>query len=147
MVPGSRCMSGNTCSHWKSWTYSWAVMVPRINTRGGRSSFLVRGTTPNGGVDGWASRAAHVTGAAIPNVLQPGAFVWFREDTGAPSEDATCAWMSADEAVGCTRVFLMMWRSSRRLVCRGRTEPCLRVNDIFRIHWSPTPPHNIIRAA
>ncbi|GFU47435.1 sodium-dependent dopamine transporter [Trichonephila clavipes] len=40
-----------------------------------------------------------------------------REDTGAPSEGATCAWMMADEAVGCTRAFLMMWRSSRRLVC------------------------------
>ncbi|GFW66607.1 e3 ubiquitin-protein ligase RNF13 [Trichonephila clavipes] len=44
-----------------------------------QSSFLVRGTTPNGGVDGWASRAAHVMGAAIPNVRQPGAFVWFEK--------------------------------------------------------------------
>ncbi|GFW52192.1 uncharacterized protein TNCV_2426391 [Trichonephila clavipes] len=41
-----------------------------------------------------------------------------REDTGAPSAGATCAWMAADEAVGCTRAFLTMWRSSRRLVCR-----------------------------
>ncbi|GFU16386.1 hypothetical protein NPIL_269491, partial [Nephila pilipes] len=24
-----------------------------------------------------------------------------REDTGPPSESATCAWMAADEAVGC----------------------------------------------
>ncbi|GFU25511.1 uncharacterized protein TNCV_3621111 [Trichonephila clavipes] len=40
-----------------------------------QSSFLVRGTTPNGGVDGWASMAAQQMGAAIPNVLQPGAFV------------------------------------------------------------------------
>ncbi|GFS57067.1 transposable element Tcb1 transposase [Trichonephila clavipes] len=59
-----------------------------------------------------------------------------REDTGAPSEGATCAWMAVDEAVGCTRAFLTMWRSSRRLVCRGRPEPGLRVNDIPRIHWS-----------
>ncbi|GFS98618.1 uncharacterized protein TNCV_2987451 [Trichonephila clavipes] len=29
-----------------------------------------------------------------------------REDTGAPSEGATCAWMTADKAVGCTRAFL-----------------------------------------
>ncbi|GFX70203.1 uncharacterized protein TNCV_4616411 [Trichonephila clavipes] len=29
-----------------------------------------------------------------------------------------------------------MWRSSQRLVCRGRPEPGLRVNDISRIHWS-----------
>ncbi|GFX93063.1 hypothetical protein TNCV_140071 [Trichonephila clavipes] len=39
------------------------------------SSDLVRGTTPKGGVDGWASRAAHVMGDAIPNVLPPGDFV------------------------------------------------------------------------
>ncbi|GFY48646.1 uncharacterized protein TNIN_192381 [Trichonephila inaurata madagascariensis] len=59
-----------------------------------------------------------------------------REDTGAPSEDATCAWMAADEAVGCTREFLTMWRSSRRLVFRGRPEPGLHVKNISRIHWS-----------
>ncbi|GFT38856.1 hypothetical protein TNCV_1585521 [Trichonephila clavipes] len=29
-----------------------------------------------------------------------------------------------------------MWRSSRRLVYRGRSEPGLHVNDITRIHWS-----------
>ncbi|GFT11114.1 uncharacterized protein TNCV_1084661 [Trichonephila clavipes] len=31
-----------------------------------------------------------------------------REDTLASSEGATNAWMAADEAVGCTRVFLTM---------------------------------------
>ncbi|GFY14804.1 uncharacterized protein TNCV_648471 [Trichonephila clavipes] len=36
-----------------------------------------------------------------------------REDTEAPSEGATCAWMVADEAIGCIRAFLTMWRSSR----------------------------------
>ncbi|GFT53300.1 uncharacterized protein TNCV_4233901 [Trichonephila clavipes] len=35
-----------------------------------------------------------------------------REDTGAPTEGATCAWMAADEAVDCTLAFLMMRRSS-----------------------------------
>ncbi|GFV58509.1 uncharacterized protein TNCV_1055131 [Trichonephila clavipes] len=59
-----------------------------------------------------------------------------REDTGIPSEDAICAWVAADEAVGCMRAFLTMWWFSRRLVYRGRPEPGLRVNDIFRIHWS-----------
>ncbi|GFY01226.1 uncharacterized protein TNCV_5076931 [Trichonephila clavipes] len=59
-----------------------------------------------------------------------------RKDTRAPSEGIACAWMVADKAVGCTREFLTMWRSSRRLVCRGRPEPRLRVNDISRIHWS-----------
>ncbi|GFU71765.1 uncharacterized protein TNCV_130691 [Trichonephila clavipes] len=49
-----------------------------------------------------------------------------REDTGAPNEGAICAWMAADEAVVCTRAFLMMWRSSRRLVCRGHPEPGLQ---------------------
>ncbi|GFV03308.1 uncharacterized protein TNCV_4019051 [Trichonephila clavipes] len=58
------------------------------------------------------------------------------EDTGAPNEGATCDWMVADEAVGCTRTFLTMWRSSRRLFCRGHPEPGLRVNNISRIHWS-----------
>ncbi|GFW57011.1 uncharacterized protein TNCV_3472941 [Trichonephila clavipes] len=45
-----------------------------------------------------------------------------REDTGAPSEGATCSWIVADEAVGCTRTFLTMCRSSRRLVCRRRPD-------------------------
>ncbi|GFV70181.1 uncharacterized protein TNCV_2553251 [Trichonephila clavipes] len=39
----------------------------------------MRSTTPNEGVDGWASTAAHVMGAAIPNVLQPDTFVWFEK--------------------------------------------------------------------
>ncbi|GFX42969.1 uncharacterized protein TNCV_4058921 [Trichonephila clavipes] len=59
-----------------------------------------------------------------------------REDAGALSETATCAWMAADEAVGCTWALLTMWRSSRRLIGRGRPEPGHRVNDISRIHWS-----------
>ncbi|GFT38650.1 uncharacterized protein TNCV_4627031 [Trichonephila clavipes] len=59
----------------------------------------------------------------------------FREETGAPSEGATCAWMATDEAFGCTRAFFTMWWSSQRLVCRGRPEPGLRENDISRIHW------------
>ncbi|GFS64959.1 uncharacterized protein TNCV_1584531 [Trichonephila clavipes] len=59
-----------------------------------------------------------------------------REDTGAPNEGGTCTWMAADEAVGCTCAFLMMWRSSQRLVCRGHPEPGLCVNDISGIHWS-----------
>ncbi|GFT66502.1 uncharacterized protein TNCV_2966931 [Trichonephila clavipes] len=56
--------------------------------------------------------------------------------SGRHIEGATCAWTAADEAVGCSRAFLTVWRSSRRLVCQGRLEPGLRVNDISRIHWS-----------
>ncbi|GFV78987.1 uncharacterized protein TNCV_4347461 [Trichonephila clavipes] len=59
-----------------------------------------------------------------------------REDTGVPNEGANCAWMVTDEAVDCTGPFHTMWWSSRRLVCRGRCKPGLRVNDISRIHWS-----------
>ncbi|GFU71761.1 uncharacterized protein TNCV_130651 [Trichonephila clavipes] len=59
-----------------------------------------------------------------------------QEDTGPPNDGAICAWMAADEAVGCTRAFLTMWRSCRRLVCRRHPEPSLCVNDISRIHWS-----------
>ncbi|GFY04002.1 uncharacterized protein TNCV_1197811 [Trichonephila clavipes] len=59
-----------------------------------------------------------------------------RKDTGAPNESYTCAWMAADEAVACKRAFLTMWRSSRRLVCRGSPDTGLRVNDIPQIHWS-----------
>ncbi|GFV14249.1 transposable element Tcb2 transposase [Trichonephila clavipes] len=47
-----------------------------------QSSFLVHGTTPNGGIDVWASRAADVMGTAILNVLPPGAFVWFEKAQG-----------------------------------------------------------------
>ncbi|GFU92035.1 uncharacterized protein TNCV_1665201 [Trichonephila clavipes] len=43
-----------------------------------------------------------------------------REDTGAPNEGATCTWMAADKGVGCMRAFRTMWRSTRRLVIRGR---------------------------
>ncbi|GFY18221.1 uncharacterized protein TNCV_2046271 [Trichonephila clavipes] len=59
-----------------------------------------------------------------------------REDTGGPDAGATYAWKAADEVVGCTWAFLTMGRSSRRLVCRGRPEPGLRVNDIPWIHCS-----------
>ncbi|GFW93199.1 hypothetical protein TNCV_3333591 [Trichonephila clavipes] len=58
------------------------------------------------------------------------------EDTWTSSEGAICAWLAADEAVGCTRVFLTMWQSSRRLICQGRPEPGVRVNNISQILWS-----------
>ncbi|GFY21915.1 uncharacterized protein TNCV_3295591 [Trichonephila clavipes] len=100
-----------------------------------QSSFLVRGTTPNGDVDGWALRAAR-NGRRDPKCPSARLFRMVRKDTGAPSEGSTCAWMAADEAVGCKRSFLTMWRSSQRLICRGRPGPGLHVNDISRNHWS-----------
>ncbi|GFV90125.1 uncharacterized protein TNCV_4378411 [Trichonephila clavipes] len=62
-----------------------------------------------------------------------------REDTGAPSEGATCAWMVVDETVGCTRAFLEMWRSSRRPVCRGRPKPVARFSIGLRSGDCPGP--------
>ncbi|GFT05946.1 e3 ubiquitin-protein ligase RNF13 [Trichonephila clavipes] len=47
-----------------------------------QSSFLERGTTPNGSVDGWASRAAHVMDAVIPYVLGSGTLRWFGKTRG-----------------------------------------------------------------
>ncbi|GFY05983.1 uncharacterized protein TNCV_3862871 [Trichonephila clavipes] len=67
-----------------------------------RSSFLVHGTTPNGGVDGRSD----------PKCPSARRLHMVREDTWAPDEGATCAWMAADEVVGCTRAFLTMRRSS-----------------------------------
>ncbi|GFT90345.1 transposable element Tcb1 transposase [Trichonephila clavipes] len=34
-----------------------------------------------------------------------------REDTGAPNEGATCAWMAADEAVGSRHIQLPLWQA------------------------------------
>ncbi|GFU61017.1 uncharacterized protein TNCV_4436471 [Trichonephila clavipes] len=53
-----------------------------------------------------------------------------RKDTWPLSEGDTCAWMAADEAVGCTRVFLTMWKSSRLLVCRRRLDSGIHINGI-----------------
>ncbi|GFT25233.1 uncharacterized protein TNCV_181061 [Trichonephila clavipes] len=91
---------------------------PRVRHHSKRRHRLVgvRGSTRNGRRD--------------PKCLSARHFHMVREDTGASNEVTTCAWMAADEAAGCTRAFHTMWRSSRRLVCRGRPEPGLRVNDI-----------------
>ncbi|GFX63970.1 uncharacterized protein TNCV_41461 [Trichonephila clavipes] len=112
MAPGSRCMSGYTCGCRMSWTYCWTFLVPRINIRGDRVFLLVIGTTPNGGIKGSTRN-----GRRDPKCPSSRLHRMVREDTGAPIEGATYAWMAADEAFGGTRAFLTMWRSSRRLVC------------------------------
>ncbi|GFU20400.1 uncharacterized protein TNCV_2521711 [Trichonephila clavipes] len=63
-------------------------------------------------------------------------FCMVRENTRVPSEGVTYAWMAEDEAFGCTRAFLTIWGSSRRLVFRC-PEPGLRVTDITQIHYYP----------
>ncbi|GFW26205.1 uncharacterized protein TNCV_3397011 [Trichonephila clavipes] len=60
----------------------WQVKEGRPGSIPLQSSFFVRSTTLNGGADWWASRAAHVMRATIPNVLQPGAFVWIEKEQG-----------------------------------------------------------------
>ncbi|GFU84275.1 uncharacterized protein TNCV_2161761 [Trichonephila clavipes] len=107
-----------------TWFPSAAVQFPRVwhQPRWRRRWVGIMGSTRNG--------------RCYPICLSARRLHMVREDTGAPSESATCAWITADEAVGCTRAFLTMWRSSRRLVCLRRPEPGLRVNDISRIHWS-----------
>ncbi|GFU01063.1 e3 ubiquitin-protein ligase RNF13 [Trichonephila clavipes] len=191
MAPGRSCISGYTCGCRMSWTYRWAVRVPRINTRGDRvlysmaprtitstvgvvcrckakarlrrsprglqtrtrlSSLLrlnlnsslkthdlvqfrcspfssVHGTTPNRGVDVWASRAAHVMGASIPNVFQQGAFVWFERTQGPLMKVLPVpGWRPIKQLA--LRVHLTMKRSSRQLICRACPEPGLCVKDI-----------------
>ncbi|GFS51164.1 uncharacterized protein TNCV_3532641 [Trichonephila clavipes] len=60
-------------------------------------SFLVRGTTPKGGVKGSTRIGRRDLKCPSARRLR-----MVREDTGAPNKGATCAWMAADEAVGCT---------------------------------------------
>ncbi|GFW23709.1 uncharacterized protein TNCV_2032521 [Trichonephila clavipes] len=52
-------------------------------------------------------------GCHDPKCLSARRLRMVREDIGALNEGATCVWMAADEAVGCTHAFLTMWRSSR----------------------------------
>ncbi|GFW83766.1 hypothetical protein TNCV_668791 [Trichonephila clavipes] len=47
-----------------------------------QSSFLECGTTPNGGIDGWASSAVQAMGTVIPNVFHLGAFELFEKTQG-----------------------------------------------------------------
>ncbi|GFX08250.1 uncharacterized protein TNCV_3267401 [Trichonephila clavipes] len=111
-----------------TWFHSTAIQFPRARHQSKRRRRWVdvKGSTRNGRRDPKCPSARRLR--------------MVREDTGAPSEGATCSRMAADEAVGFTSAFLTMWRSSQRLVCRGHPEPGRRVNDISRIHWS----HNLV---
>ncbi|GFS83692.1 uncharacterized protein TNCV_610401 [Trichonephila clavipes] len=91
----------------------------------------LRGTTPNGGVDGWASRAVQC--AAILNVLQPGAFVWLENTGPLVKVLPVLGWRLMKQL----EVRVHFWRCGGLLNdCRGRSDPGLRVNDIPRIYWS-----------
>ncbi|GFU43208.1 uncharacterized protein TNCV_1566651 [Trichonephila clavipes] len=168
MAPGSRCMSGNTCGCRMSWIYNWAVMVPRINTRGERVLLAIasHNITPAVGVVysckakaglshsprglytrtrlssllrlnldsslkttwfqsfavqfpcAWQhSKRKHQrmgvkgftrNGRRDPKYPSARHLLIFREDTEDPNEGATCAWLAANKAVGCTLAFFTM---------------------------------------
>ncbi|GFU50829.1 uncharacterized protein TNCV_2495331 [Trichonephila clavipes] len=107
-----------------TWFHSAAVQLPcaRHHSKRRRRWVGIKGSIRNGRRDlkGSSARLLRMV----------------RDDTWAPCESTTCAWMEADEAAGSTCIFLAMWRSFQRLVCRGHPAPGLRVNDIYRIHWS-----------
>ncbi|GFW51668.1 uncharacterized protein TNCV_1186001 [Trichonephila clavipes] len=107
-----------------TWFHSTAVQFPRARHHSKRRPRWVRvkGSPRNGYRDLKCPSARSLR--------------MVREDTGALSEGATCAWMATDEAVGCARAFITMWLSSRKLVCRWCVEAGLHVNDISRTHWS-----------
>ncbi|GFV26190.1 uncharacterized protein TNCV_4888211 [Trichonephila clavipes] len=66
-------------------------------------------TLSMGGLQGSTRNGHHV-----PKCPSARHLCMFQEDTGALSESATCAWMAADEAIGCKRAFHTMWWSSRQ---------------------------------
>ncbi|GFX54482.1 uncharacterized protein TNCV_1586671 [Trichonephila clavipes] len=72
------------------WFYSAAVQFPRARhpSKWSHRWVGVKGNTRNGCHD--------------PKCFSARRFRMVREDTGAPREGATFAWMAADEAVGCT---------------------------------------------
>ncbi|GFV79767.1 uncharacterized protein TNCV_1725921 [Trichonephila clavipes] len=84
--------------------HSTAVRFPRAwhHSKRRRLRVVVKGSTRNGCYD--------------PKFPSARRLRMVREDTEAPNEDATCAWMATDETVGCSHAFLIMWRSSRRLL-------------------------------
>ncbi|GFX74417.1 uncharacterized protein TNCV_3453651 [Trichonephila clavipes] len=103
------------------WIQLWGSGRPIQFSRAWRRPWVgVKGSTCNGLYD--------------PKCPSARSLRMLREDTRVPNEGATCAWMAADEAVNCMRAFLTMLLSSRRLDFRGRPEPGLQVNDIYRIH-------------
>ncbi|GFV28126.1 uncharacterized protein TNCV_678141 [Trichonephila clavipes] len=83
-----------------TWFHSAAVQFPRArhHSKRRRRRVGVKGSTRNGRHD--------------PKCPSARCLRMVREDTGAPSEGATCDWMAVDEAVGCTRAFFTMWWSS-----------------------------------
>ncbi|GFX06468.1 uncharacterized protein TNCV_3017021 [Trichonephila clavipes] len=83
-----------------TWFHSAYVQYPRARHHSRRKRRWV-------GINGSTRNGRRVTKCPSAKHLR-----MVREDTGAPNEGSTCALMAADEAVVCTRAFLMIWRSS-----------------------------------
>ncbi|GFV44659.1 uncharacterized protein TNCV_212131 [Trichonephila clavipes] len=79
-----------------TWLLSAAIQFPRTwhHFKRGRRWVGVKGRTRNRHRDPKCPSARRLR--------------MVREDTGTPFEGATCAWMAADEEVGCTCAFLTM---------------------------------------
>ncbi|GFX20735.1 uncharacterized protein TNCV_77921 [Trichonephila clavipes] len=79
-----------------TWFHSAAVQFPRAwhHPKRRRRWVGVKGSTRNG--------------YRHPKCPSVGRLRIVREGTGALSESAICAWIAADEVVGCTREFLTM---------------------------------------
>ncbi|GFV12612.1 uncharacterized protein TNCV_4425651 [Trichonephila clavipes] len=83
-----------------TWFHSAAVQFPRTRhpSKRRRRWMGVKGSTRNG--------------HRYPKCPSARRLRMIREDTGAPKEGATSAWMAADETVGCARAFITMRWSS-----------------------------------
>ncbi|GFY11404.1 uncharacterized protein TNCV_3182461 [Trichonephila clavipes] len=112
--------------------------------RSPRFSFLVSGTHPNGGGDGWASRAAHVMCTSIPNVLQPGTLVWFEKTQGFQMKVLPVPGGRQMKQLALS-AFLRMWLSSRQLVCLGHPGPFVQMTSLG--YTGPNTSSQHIRAA
>ncbi|GFV44063.1 hypothetical protein TNCV_3571841 [Trichonephila clavipes] len=95
MTTGIRYISGNTCGCRMSLAYGWDVMVPH-SAASFSSSFLVRASNPNKGVEGCSSRAKACNGRHDPKCPSARCLRIIREDTWVPNEDATCPWVLTD---------------------------------------------------
>ncbi|GFU45415.1 uncharacterized protein TNCV_3625451 [Trichonephila clavipes] len=79
-----------------AWFHSAAVQFPRARHHSKRRRLWV------------GIKRSTRNGCRVPKCPYTRRIRMVPEDTGAPNEGATCAWMATDEAVGCARAFLTM---------------------------------------
>ncbi|GFW69140.1 uncharacterized protein TNCV_1818941 [Trichonephila clavipes] len=106
--------------------------------------FLVHGTTPNGGVEGWPSRAAHVMGTADPNAPQPSAFLWFEKTQGTLVKEIPVPEWPPMKHLAARMHFLRYggllgdWRAWELRVNEKFAQFCVTVENRMEIPPSPT---------